>query len=254
MIQTHGTLDNEAQPRSTSVYMLQRKLSVLLALFLDNIGLLNPGVGQLAVSILMDISHETGCCRPLDWLDLGKVPRHLNWCYMASTWFSPLSLSSYAYIKAPVLVLGACLLGSSTFLGEWGSTLALGHVWTRSTTFLMHSCQTCTPSSDGNVCTPFGMCAQNFNTPLHGNSSEGDLGPTPASFQSCNPGPKGKDDHRDPFLHHALMARDSVIAFTLPSLSNSLGILCMARGAPLVVTCRGLSASNFCCGLVLFTR
>ncbi|KAK7350285.1 hypothetical protein VNO77_08708 [Canavalia gladiata] len=194
---------------------------------------------------------------------------------MASTWFSPLSLSSYAYIKEPVLVLGACLLGvsalgapkpsclrlsllmafwSSTFLGEWGSALALGHVWTRSATFLMHSCQTRTPSSDGNVCTPFGMYAQNFDTPLHGNSSEGDLGPTLASFQSCNPRPKGKDDPRDPFLHHALVARDSVIACALPSLSNSLGVLCMAGGAPLFVTCHGLSASNFCCGLVLFTR
>ncbi|KAK7321038.1 hypothetical protein VNO77_31146 [Canavalia gladiata] len=51
-------LDNEAQLRSTSVYMLQRKLPMLPALLSENIGSLSPGVDRLAVSMLMDINLE----------------------------------------------------------------------------------------------------------------------------------------------------------------------------------------------------
>nr|XP_027191147.1 DIS3-like exonuclease 2 isoform X2 [Cicer arietinum] len=49
-------LDKEAQLRSTSVYMLQKKLSMLPALISDNIGSLNPGVDRLAVSMLLDVT------------------------------------------------------------------------------------------------------------------------------------------------------------------------------------------------------
>lgn len=49
-------LDNEAQLRSTSVYMLQRKLPMLPPLFSENIGSLNPGVDRLAISMLLDIN------------------------------------------------------------------------------------------------------------------------------------------------------------------------------------------------------
>ncbi|OIW02421.1 hypothetical protein TanjilG_05014 [Lupinus angustifolius] len=50
-------LDSEAQLRSTSVYMLQRKLPMLPPLLSENIGSLNPGVDRLAVSILLDMNH-----------------------------------------------------------------------------------------------------------------------------------------------------------------------------------------------------
>ncbi|KHN33875.1 DIS3-like exonuclease 2 [Glycine soja] len=49
-------LDNEAKFRSTSVYMLQRKLPMLPALLSENIGSLSPGVDRLAVSMLLDIN------------------------------------------------------------------------------------------------------------------------------------------------------------------------------------------------------
>ncbi|KAI9106402.1 hypothetical protein K1719_021930 [Acacia pycnantha] len=50
------TIDSEAQSRSTSVYMVQRKLSMLPPSFSEDIGSLNPGVDRLAVSILLDIN------------------------------------------------------------------------------------------------------------------------------------------------------------------------------------------------------
>ncbi|CAJ1971848.1 unnamed protein product [Sphenostylis stenocarpa] len=50
-------LDSEAQSRSTSVYMLQRKLPMLPALLSDNVCSLSPGVDRLAVSMLLDINH-----------------------------------------------------------------------------------------------------------------------------------------------------------------------------------------------------
>ncbi|XP_054797159.1 DIS3-like exonuclease 2 isoform X2 [Prosopis cineraria] len=50
------TIDSEAQSRSTSIYMVQRKLSMLPASFSENIGSLNPGVDRLAVSMLLDIN------------------------------------------------------------------------------------------------------------------------------------------------------------------------------------------------------
>ncbi|KAG4382809.1 hypothetical protein AAZX31_14G152500 [Glycine max] len=49
-------LDSEAQFRSTSVYMLQRKLPMLPALLSENIGSLSPGGDRLAVSMLLDIN------------------------------------------------------------------------------------------------------------------------------------------------------------------------------------------------------
>ncbi|KAK7301320.1 hypothetical protein RJT34_12181 [Clitoria ternatea] len=49
-------LDSEAQLRSTSVYMLQKKLPMLPALLSENIGSLSPGVNRLAVSMLLDIN------------------------------------------------------------------------------------------------------------------------------------------------------------------------------------------------------
>ncbi|KAJ1384391.1 Ribonuclease II/R, conserved site [Sesbania bispinosa] len=51
-----SALDREAQFRSTSVYMLQKKLPMLPAIFSENVGSLNPGVDRLAVSMLLDIT------------------------------------------------------------------------------------------------------------------------------------------------------------------------------------------------------
>ncbi|KAK4276759.1 hypothetical protein QN277_014870 [Acacia crassicarpa] len=50
------TIDSEAQSRSTSVYMVQRKLSMLPPSFSEDIGSLNPGVDRLVVSMLLDIN------------------------------------------------------------------------------------------------------------------------------------------------------------------------------------------------------
>lgn len=52
----HSELDKEAQIRSTSVYMLQKKLSMLPPLLSENICSLNPGVDRLAFSIFLDIN------------------------------------------------------------------------------------------------------------------------------------------------------------------------------------------------------
>ncbi|XP_045814162.1 DIS3-like exonuclease 2 isoform X1 [Trifolium pratense] len=49
-------LDREAKFRSTSVYMLQKKLPMLPALISENIGSLNPGVDRLAFSMLLDLN------------------------------------------------------------------------------------------------------------------------------------------------------------------------------------------------------
>ncbi|KAK2429678.1 exosome complex exonuclease RRP44 protein A [Trifolium repens] len=49
-------LDIEAKYRSTSVYMLQKKLPMLPALISENIGSLNPGVDRLAFSMLLDLN------------------------------------------------------------------------------------------------------------------------------------------------------------------------------------------------------
>ncbi|KAA8538508.1 hypothetical protein F0562_028121 [Nyssa sinensis] len=49
-------LDREAQIRSTSVYLLQRKLPMLPTLLSENLGSLNPGVDRLAFSIFWDIN------------------------------------------------------------------------------------------------------------------------------------------------------------------------------------------------------
>ncbi|KAK3019418.1 hypothetical protein RJ639_004575 [Escallonia herrerae] len=49
-------LDIEAQLRSTSVYLLHSKLSMLPSLLSENIGSLNPGVDRLAFSIFWDIN------------------------------------------------------------------------------------------------------------------------------------------------------------------------------------------------------
>ncbi|KAK2988844.1 hypothetical protein RJ640_020208 [Escallonia rubra] len=49
-------LDIEAQMRSTSVYLLHSKLSMLPSLLSENIGSLNPGVDRLAFSIFWDIN------------------------------------------------------------------------------------------------------------------------------------------------------------------------------------------------------
>ncbi|KAL0556677.1 hypothetical protein IC582_005192 [Cucumis melo] len=51
-------LDKEAQIRSTSVYLLQRKIPMLPPLLSENIGSLNPGVDRLAFSLFLDIN---GC-------------------------------------------------------------------------------------------------------------------------------------------------------------------------------------------------
>ncbi|KAI3464487.1 hypothetical protein Pfo_021150 [Paulownia fortunei] len=49
-------LDVDAQIRSTSVYLLQRKLPMLPPVLSDNLASLNPGVDRLAFSILWDIN------------------------------------------------------------------------------------------------------------------------------------------------------------------------------------------------------
>lgn len=49
-------LDGEARFRSTSVYMLQKKIPMLPALISENIGSLNPGVDRLAISMLLDVN------------------------------------------------------------------------------------------------------------------------------------------------------------------------------------------------------
>ncbi|KAL1214597.1 DIS3-like exonuclease 2 [Cardamine amara subsp. amara] len=51
-------LDTEAQFRSTSVYMLQRKVPMLPPLLSENLGSLNPGADRLAFSIFWDINRE----------------------------------------------------------------------------------------------------------------------------------------------------------------------------------------------------
>ncbi|KAF5740300.1 DIS3-like exonuclease 2 [Tripterygium wilfordii] len=51
-----AALDIEAQIRSTSVYMLQRKLPMLPSLLSGNLGSLNPGVDRLAFSIFWDLN------------------------------------------------------------------------------------------------------------------------------------------------------------------------------------------------------
>lgn len=51
-------LDTEAQFRSTSVYMLRRKIPMLPPSLSDNVGSLNPGVDRLAFSIFLDLNRE----------------------------------------------------------------------------------------------------------------------------------------------------------------------------------------------------
>lgn len=51
-------LDTEAQFRSTSVYMLQRKVPMLPPLLSENVGSLNPGADRLAFSIFWDLNRE----------------------------------------------------------------------------------------------------------------------------------------------------------------------------------------------------
>lgn len=51
-------LDAEAQFRSTSVYMLRRKIPMLPPSLSDNVGSLNPGVDRLAFSIFLDLNRE----------------------------------------------------------------------------------------------------------------------------------------------------------------------------------------------------
>ncbi|XP_038886229.1 DIS3-like exonuclease 2 isoform X1 [Benincasa hispida] len=50
-------LDKEAQIRSMSVYLLQRKIPMLPPLLSENIGSLNPGVDRLAFSLFLDINN-----------------------------------------------------------------------------------------------------------------------------------------------------------------------------------------------------
>ncbi|KAJ9567030.1 hypothetical protein OSB04_002996 [Centaurea solstitialis] len=52
----HTALDVDAQIRSTSVYLLRRKLPMLPPLLSDNLGSLSPGVERLAFSIIWDIN------------------------------------------------------------------------------------------------------------------------------------------------------------------------------------------------------
>ncbi|ESQ27353.1 hypothetical protein EUTSA_v10018051mg [Eutrema salsugineum] len=52
------TLDTEAQFRSTSVYMLRRKVPMLPPLLSENVGSLNPGAARLAFSIFWDLNRE----------------------------------------------------------------------------------------------------------------------------------------------------------------------------------------------------
>ncbi|XP_074279494.1 DIS3-like exonuclease 2 [Silene latifolia] len=54
-VQPETALDTEAQVRSTSVYMLKRKLSMLPALLSEKLGSLIPGVDRLTFSIFWDI-------------------------------------------------------------------------------------------------------------------------------------------------------------------------------------------------------
>ncbi|KAL9245534.1 hypothetical protein vseg_019176 [Gypsophila vaccaria] len=54
-VQPDTALDTEAQARSTSVYMLKRKLSMLPPLLSENLGSLIPGVDRLTYSIFWDI-------------------------------------------------------------------------------------------------------------------------------------------------------------------------------------------------------
>ncbi|CAI8585464.1 unnamed protein product [Vicia faba] len=49
-------LNGDAQFRSTSVYMLQKKIPMLPALVSENIGSLNPGVDRLAFSMFLDVN------------------------------------------------------------------------------------------------------------------------------------------------------------------------------------------------------
>ncbi|CAI9114600.1 OLC1v1015357C1 [Oldenlandia corymbosa var. corymbosa] len=51
-------LDIDAQIRSTSVYMLQRKLPMLPPMLSENLGSLNPGVDRLAFSMFWDIDPD----------------------------------------------------------------------------------------------------------------------------------------------------------------------------------------------------
>lgn len=55
-VQPDTPLDVEAQVRSTSVYMLRRKLPMLPALLSENLGSLIPGVDRLAFSIFWDLN------------------------------------------------------------------------------------------------------------------------------------------------------------------------------------------------------
>ncbi|XP_050363087.1 DIS3-like exonuclease 2 [Argentina anserina] len=50
-------LDEEAQARSTSVYMTQRKIPMLPPILTENIGSLNPGVERLTFSVFLDINN-----------------------------------------------------------------------------------------------------------------------------------------------------------------------------------------------------
>jgi DIS3-like exonuclease 2 len=51
-------LDTEARFRSTSVYLMQRKISMLPPLLSENVGSLSPGADRLAFSILWDLNRE----------------------------------------------------------------------------------------------------------------------------------------------------------------------------------------------------
>lgn len=55
-IQPDSALDIESQVRSTSVFMVQRKLPMLPPLLSENFGSLTPGVDRLAMSIFFEIS------------------------------------------------------------------------------------------------------------------------------------------------------------------------------------------------------
>ncbi|PRQ26500.1 putative exoribonuclease II [Rosa chinensis] len=50
-------LDEEAQSRSTSVYMTHRKIPMLPSLLSENIGSLNPGAERLSFSIFLDLNN-----------------------------------------------------------------------------------------------------------------------------------------------------------------------------------------------------
>lgn len=55
-VQPNTALDKEAQLRSTSVYMIHKKVPMLPQLLSEDVGSLNPGVDRLAFSILWDIN------------------------------------------------------------------------------------------------------------------------------------------------------------------------------------------------------